>query len=147
MSAGRCQITALFLSQIKASTTSVIHTLVSLVTFHYKGTKIFGKAQLTLFTGLSHIPHTQPLLLRVAQSVSGAASGTGAPGNTVGGAVYQMPVSGEKGLTAGRLAADDHLVYHCLYRRCTGLLGECPAVLVTLKRLCQNNTYLRSALP
>ena len=90
----------------------------------------FYKAQSRPFARLGHIPHPQALLLRVAQGVGGATGGAGAPGDTAGGAVHQVPVAGQKGLTAGRLAADDHLVDPRLHSRRTGLLGGRPAALV-----------------
>ena len=108
---------------------------------------LFDKVKLSSFTNLRHIPHPQALPLRIVQSVGGAASGAGTPGNAAGGAVHQMSVSGQKGLTAGRLAADDYLVYPCLHRRYTGLLSGRPTALVVREGLHQDDAYLGSALP
>ena len=58
-----------------------------------------------------------------------------------------MSVAGQKGLTAGSLAADDHLVYPRLHRRRTGLLRGYPAALVAWKGLHQDDVYLGLALP
>lgn len=52
-----------------------------------------------------------------------------------------MPVAGQKGLTAGHLAADDSLVDPPLNRR-TGLPDGCPASLVAQEGLHQNDAYL-----
>ena len=54
-----------------------------------------------------------------------------------------MPVAGQKGLTAGGIAAVDHLIDLGFDPRSTGLLGRCPAALVAAERKHQNHPDLR----
>ena len=57
-----------------------------------------------------------------------------------------MPVAGQKGLTAGRLAAGDYLVDPCLHCGRAGLLGGCPAALVARERLHQDDARISGLL-
>ena len=54
-----------------------------------------------------------------------------------------MPVAGQKGLTAGGIAAVDHLIDPGFNPRSAGLLGRCPATLVAVERQHQDHPDLR----
>ena len=54
-----------------------------------------------------------------------------------------MPVADQKGLTAGGIAAVDHLIDPRFNPRRLGLLGRCPAALVAAERQHQDSPDLR----
>ena len=57
-----------------------------------------------------------------------------------------MPVAGQKGLTAGGIAAVDNLIDLRFNPRSAGLLGRCPAALVAAERQHQDHPDLRVLL-
>lgn len=90
-----------------------------------------------------YIPDFQTVRFRIPQRIRRTAGSSRTVTDAVGRAVYQMPVAGQKGLTAGGGAAVDHLINPGFDPRSAGLLGRCPAALVAAERQHQNHPNLR----
>lgn len=96
-----------------------------------------------LVLSFCQIPYLRPLLLCIPQCIRCTTSESCTVTDAVGRTVHQMPVAGQKGLTAGCVAAVDHLIDPGFNPRSAGLLGRCPATLVAAERQHQNYPDLR----